>query len=72
MLNYDDLVIQANERQSAFRAAVKQRRWEQSLDPTQPHPIFLWVGHKLIALGRQLQGEGQVQGFHPSPALLSR
>jgi hypothetical protein len=63
MLNYDDLVTQATERQSAFRTAVEQRRRGQSLVPTQPHPTLAWVGQRLIEWGRQLLGE------KPTPTL---
>jgi hypothetical protein len=72
MLNYDDLVTQANERQSFFRAAVKQRRLAQSLAPTQPHPIFLWVGQQLIKWGRQLLGEKQMAALPVSPVTFAR
>lgn len=66
MLNYDDLVTQATERQSAFRTAAAQRRLMQSLALTQPHPTLAWVGQQLIEWGRQLLAEKPPQRC-PSP-----
>ncbi len=71
-MNYDDLVIQANEGQSFFQTAAAQRRLAQSLAPTQPHPILLWVGQQLIALGQQLQGERQTAALPVSPVTFAR
>jgi hypothetical protein len=72
MLNYDEIVTQANEYRSLRLTAAEQQRLEQSLAPTQPHPILLWVGQQLIALGQQLQGERQMAALSVSPVAFAR
>lgn len=59
MLNYDEIVTQASEHRSFLLANAEQQRLTQSLVFGQPHPLRAWIGQRLIALGRQLQGERQ-------------
>jgi len=71
-MNYDEIVNQGKQRQSAFLAAAEQRRLVQSLAPAQPHPLCTWVGQQLIHWGQHLQGAAQPKRAHNIPAVLTR
>ncbi|MCE7982304.1 MAG: hypothetical protein DYG89_14000 [Caldilinea sp. CFX5] len=72
MLNYDATVTQAKERQSLLLGEAEQWHLAQSLAPSQPHPIFAWVGRRLIRWGEQLQSEGQTPVLPTSRAIFTR
>jgi hypothetical protein len=66
MWQYQQMEGLTYELQADFLAEAEQRRLEQSLAPSQPHPLIAWIGQQLVVLGWQLQGKRGTQLFIPS------
>jgi hypothetical protein len=66
MLLFQQVEFLTYDRQEAFMAEAEQWRLEQSLAPSQPHPLLAWAGQQLVALGRRLQSERRAQVFTTS------
>ncbi len=66
MLNYDEIVTQAHDHRTLLLANAEQQRLAQTVAPTQPHPIVVWIGCQLIEWGQQLQGEKPL----PAPPMM--
>lgn len=66
MPNYHEIATRVNDHRSLLLAEAEQRRLILALGPTQPHPIFTWIGQQWIGWGRQLRGEKRMPAFTPS------
>lgn len=72
MLNYDEIVTRADGHRNFLLANAEQERLIQSLGSDQPHPLIVWIGQRLIALGQQLQGERQETAMARPPLPVNR
>lgn len=62
MLNYDEIVSQAQEHRTFLLTNAEHQRLAQALVAAQPHPIVAWIGQQLSQWGR-------LQGERPTPSL---
>lgn len=57
MLNYDEIVIQANEHRNLLLTNATQQRLAQAQTVSQAHSLIDWIGRRLIQWGQLLQDE---------------
>lgn len=57
MVNYDEVIMQADEHRTFLLENVEQQRLIQSFANSQPHPVKAWLGRQLVVWGQRLQGE---------------
>lgn len=55
-MNYQQLETLTYERQATFLAEAEQRRLIQHTVANQVHPVWMWIGQRLIALGQRWSG----------------
>ena len=54
MLNYEEIVTQANERRTLRLVQAEQHRLAQALGAAQPHPFFAWARQQARRWGRSI------------------
>lgn len=54
MLNYEEIVTQANERRTLRLAQAEQQRLAQALGAAHPHPFFAWAKQQMSRWVRPL------------------
>lgn len=55
-MNYQQLETLTYERQAIFWAEAEQRRLNKRAVADQAHPVRVWLGQRLIALGQRWSG----------------
>ena len=70
MLNYDEIITCAEAHRALLLTNAEQQRLAQSLTTSQPHPISAWIGQRLLAWGRRLQGQSRTVPAPPMPATI--
>lgn len=54
MLNYEEIVTQANERRTLRLAQAEQQRLVQALGAAQPHSFFAWARQQARRWGQRM------------------
>ncbi|MFZ4656067.1 MAG: hypothetical protein ACOYNY_03600 [Caldilineaceae bacterium] len=71
MLNYDEIVTRTEDHRDFLLTNAEQQRLAQSLTMSQPHPVSAWLGQRLMAWGRRLQGQSNAVPAPTAPARMA-